>query len=109
MCLSLCQFQTEYSILLKLIVLIEESLNCFNFILKGGGGDVKSSKCTNVCAQLLSHIPLLATPWAVAHQAPLSMEFYRQEYWSGFPFPTPGDLPYPGIKTVSLVPTALVG
>ena len=36
--------------------------------------------------------------WTVAHQAPLSVEFSRQEYWSGFPFPTPGDLPHPGIK-----------
>ena len=38
------------------------------------------------------------TPWTVAHQAPLSMGFPRQEYWSGFPFPSPGDLPYPGIE-----------
>ena len=40
----------------------------------------------------------LATPWTVAHQAPLSMEFSRQEYWSGWPFPFTGDLPDPGIK-----------
>ena len=39
-----------------------------------------------------------ATPWTVAHQAPLSMGFPRQEYWSGLPFPSPGDLPNPGIK-----------
>ena len=39
-----------------------------------------------------------ATPWTVAHQAPLSMEFSRQEYWSGLPCPSPGDLPDPGIK-----------
>ena len=38
------------------------------------------------------------TPWTVAHQAPLSMDFSRQEYWSGLPFPSPGDLPDPGIK-----------
>ena len=37
-------------------------------------------------------------PWTVAHQAPLSMEFSREEYWSGLPFPSPGDRPYPGIK-----------
>jgi len=42
-----------------------------------------------------------ATPWTVAHQAPLSMEFSRQEYWSGLPFPPPGDFPDPGIKPVS--------
>ena len=41
------------------------------------------------------------TPWAVAHQAPLSMVFSRQEYWSGLPFPSPGDLPDPGIKPTS--------
>ena len=41
-----------------------------------------------------------ATPWTppLAHQAPLSMEFSRQEYWGGFPFPSPGDLPDPGVK-----------
>ena len=40
----------------------------------------------------------LVTPWTVAHQAPLSMGFSRQEYWSGLPFPSPGDLPDPGIE-----------
>ena len=40
----------------------------------------------------------LYAPWVVAHQAPLSMEFFRQEYWSGLPFPSPGDLPNPGIE-----------
>ena len=39
-----------------------------------------------------------ATPWAVAHQASLSMGFPRQEYWSGLPFPSPGDLPYAGTE-----------
>ena len=39
-----------------------------------------------------------ATPWTVSHQAPLSMGFSRQEYWSGLPYPSPGDLPKPGIK-----------
>ena len=39
-----------------------------------------------------------ATPFTVAHQAPLSMEFSRQEYWNGYPFPPPEDLPHPGIK-----------
>ena len=46
---------------------------------------------------------------SAVHQAPLSMQFSRQQYWSGLPFPTPGDLPYPGIKPVSLVSPALVG
>ena len=42
-----------------------------------------------------------ATTWTVAHQAPLSMGFCRQEYWSGLPFPSPGDLPDPGIEPSS--------
>ena len=46
----------------------------------------------------LSHVRLFATPWTVAYQAPQSMEFSRQEYWSGLPFPSPGDLPDPGIE-----------
>ena len=48
-----------------------------------------------------------ATPWTVVHQAPLSMGFSRHEYWSGLPFPPPGDLPHPGIKPVSPVSPAL--
>ena len=50
-----------------------------------------------VC-QLLSHVQLFVTPWIVACQAPLSMGFSRQEYWSGQPFPAPGNLPDSGIK-----------
>ena len=45
-----------------------------------------------------SHIQLTAIPWTIAHQAPLSMGFPRQEHWSRLPFPSPGDLPNPGIK-----------
>ena len=50
-----------------------------------------------------------AIPWTVAHQAPLSLEFSRQEYWSGLPFPPPGDLPDPGIELESLMSSALAG
>ena len=46
----------------------------------------------------LSRIRLFVSPWTVAYQAPQSMEFSRQEYWSGLPFPSPGDLPNPGIE-----------
>ena len=49
----------------------------------------------------LSRVRLFATPWTISYQAPLSMEFSRQEYWSGLPFPPPGDLPDPGIKPKS--------
>ena len=50
----------------------------------------------------ISHVGLFATPWIVAHQAPLSTGFSRQEYWSGLPCPSPGDLPDPGIGPMSL-------
>ena len=56
-------------------------------IYYGGGGGVVAKLCLT-----------LATPWTVAHQAPLSMGFSRQEYWSGLPFPSSRDLPDPGIK-----------
>ena len=53
----------------------------------GGSGGLVTKSC-----------PTLATPWTVACRAPLSMGFSRQEYWSGLPFPSSGDLPNPGIK-----------
>ena len=61
------------------------------------------------CAGLshFSHVQLFTTLCAVAHQAPLSMRFSRQEYWSGLPSPPPGDLPDPGIKSVSPASSAL--
>ena len=58
-----------------------------SFVFLGGGLVTKSC-------------PTLATPWTVARQAPLSVGFPRQEYWSGLPFPPPGDLPDPGIEPV---------
>ena len=58
----------------------------YNLISSGSGGLVTKS------------CPTLATPWTVARQAPLSVGFPRQEYWSGLPFPPPGDLPDPGIE-----------
>ena len=47
---------------------------------------------------VISHVQVFATPWTIAIQFPLSMEFSRQEYWSGLPFPSPGNLSKPGIK-----------
>ena len=60
---------------------------------------------------MLSHLLMSdsATSWTVAHQVPLSVRFSRQEYWSGLPFPSPGDLPDPGIKPVSFAFPALAG
>ena len=52
---------------------------------------------------LFSHVQLFATPWTIACQASLSLRFSRQEYWSGLPFPTLGDLPHPGTELKSPV------
>ena len=62
-----------------------------------------------VAVCVLSPVWVFATPWTVAHQAPLSMGFHRQEYWSGLPFPSPKDLPDQGIKLISPVSHALAG
>ena len=61
-----------------------------------GGGGVVTKSCLT-----------LATSWTITHQAPLSMGYPRQEYWIGFPFPSPGDLPDPGIEPASPVSPAL--
>ena len=58
---------------------------------------------------VLSCVRLFAISWTVAPQVPLSMEFSRQEYWIGLPFPTPGDLSDPGIKSAPLMSPALAG
>ena len=60
--------------------------------------------CVCVCHTriVFSHVQILVTLWTVACQAPLSMGFFRQEYWSGLTFPSPGDLPDPGIEPASL-------
>ena len=56
-----------------------------------------------------SCVQLFVTLWTIAHQAPLSMGFSRQEYWSGLPCPSPGDLPNPEIEHLSLMSPALAG
>ena len=71
--------------------------------------------CVCVCVRVrarvrtLSPVRLFPTPWTIACQAPLSMGFSRQEYWSGLPFPTSGDLPHPGIEPASLASPPLAG
>ena len=72
-------------------------------------GILRASVCVCVHVQSPDRVLLFTTPWTVACQAPLSLEFSRQEYWSGLPFPTPGDLPNPGIEHASLVSPALAG
>jgi len=66
----------------------------------------------NMYAWVLSRfscVRLFVTPWTVACQAPVSIGFFRQEYWSGLPCPPAGDLPDPGIKPASLMSPALAG
>ena len=77
------------------LLLHENSVVSFIIILFDFNGDTH--------AQSLSRVQLSATPWTVACQAPLSMGFRRQEYWSGLPFPTSGNLSNPGIELVSPV------
>ena len=62
-----------------------------------------------VCSQSISCVQLFATLSTVACQAPLTVGFFRQEYWSRLPFPNPGDLPNPGSELASLVSSALAG
>ena len=65
-----------------------------------------------LCACTLSrfsHVQFSVTPWTIAHQAPPSMGFSRQKYWSGLPCPPPGDLPDPEIEPLSLMSSALAG
>ena len=62
--------------------------------------------CVSCVLRCFSRVRLFSTPWTVARQAPLSVGFSRQEYWSGLPFPSPGN---PGIEPASLVSSALAG
>ena len=62
---------------------------------------VDLEQSTNIKHQSLSRVWLFVTPWTVAHQVSLSMEFSRQECWGGLPFPSPGNLPSPGIEPKS--------
>ena len=70
---------------------------------------LKTSVHTKSYVCILSHVWLFGTPWTIARQVPLSMGFPRQDYWSGLPFPTPGDLPNPRTEPISLVSPALAG
>ena len=68
-------------------LLFHSKLRYFTLKISTGSGGLVTKSCLT-----------LETPWTVACQAPLSMRFSRQEYWSGWPFPSPGDLPDPGIE-----------
>ena len=67
------------------------------------------SQIKKICVCVLSRVRLFSTPWTMMHQASLSMGFPKQEYWSGFSFPPPGDIPDPGTKPTSPVSPALQG
>ena len=71
------------------------------YILVGEADNRETPKWDTVVVWSLSCVPLFATPGTIARQAPLSIGFLRQEYWSGLPFPSPRHLPNPGIKPVS--------
>ena len=70
---------------------------------------INSNSSFLVGVRMLCRVRPFVTPWTIAHQTPLSMQFPRQEYWSELPFPTPGDLPHPGTKSTSLASSALAG
>ena len=79
------------------------------YVLQSLGNTVLLDRGVCVHALLLSCVLLFVTPWTVAHQAPLSKGFSRQETWGWLPCPPPGDLPDLGIKLKSLVFPALAG
>ena len=86
-------------LVLKTVLLCKNNDCCAQFCFNCCHFSSFSLKLEEVTIQYThSHIRLFVTPWTVAHQDPLSMEFSRQEYWSGLPFPSPGNLPNPGIK-----------
>ena len=77
----------------------------------GGLKSMRSQSQTHsahtVHTYMLNHVQFFVTLWTIAHQAPLSVGFSRQENWSGLPFSSPGNLPNPGIEPASLVSPAL--
>ena len=96
------QWEAETELVLKYRKICSES-----FTIKTGHFSIMFSKVLKIafCFQLLSCVWLFATSWTVAYQASLSVEFFRQEYWSGLPFSSPGDFPDPGIEPESLALT----
>ena len=90
----------------------ESELLLFVFLFKMSPLYVNVSEIdlsTCVHAKLLQSCPTLCDLCTVAHEDPLSMGFFSQEHWSGLPFPSPGDLPNPGIKPASFMSPALAG
>ena len=89
------------AVVASIVIVVGPGLCCVAFRSHKG---ISSDLCGDKCACVLSHfscIQLFATLWTIACHIPRSMGFPRQEYWSGLPFPSPADLPDPGIKTES--------
>ena len=98
-----------YLIIKSLIVTLRIYKDTF-FFKKRWKLERKNAFCKEECAVLLCSVASNSvTAWTVAHQAPLSLEFSKQEYWSGLPFSTPGDLPNPRLEPASLVSPVLAG
>jgi len=107
--MRLCHIIWESSILLKIVIQTGRITDETHKTCWGKIANVLSQKSVKLNRAYVwwsesesfsrfSWVRLFVTPWTVAHQAPLSMGFSRQEYWSGLPFPSPGDLPDPGIE-----------
>ena len=94
-------FKTKYAYKCNLNIYLIFWYKALRLILLKNNSSRLSYLC-NYCAQLLQSCSTLCDPWNVASQAPLSMGFSWQEYWSVLPFPSPGDLPDAGIKPISL-------
>ena len=86
---------------IMLYVLSHIPSNCDQFIFQFYFIQILSYCISHISYMLLSVYSVTQTPWTVAHQAPLFMEFFRQEYWCRLTFPSPGDVPDPGIKPPS--------
>ena len=103
-----CMFEVRQTWVLILVLrhLFIISTICFSFICKiwiftftlRGQDYIYIHMHTCVCVLVTQSCLTLCNPWTIVHQAPLSMEFSRQEYWRGLPFSSPGDLPDPGIE-----------
>ena len=85
----------------SLLLRNEDAKSTTTWISHSGSGEINNSISNDVCAQSLSGVWLHVTPWTVACQAPLTVRFFRQEYWSGLPHSPPGNLPNPGTELSS--------
>ena len=96
-------FQHSHSLIFHMFLIAEWHYQKLSFYL------CVVCVCVCVCVCVLSCVQLFVTSWTVDFQAPLSMEFSRQKYWSGLPLPPPGDLPNPGIEPRCLASPSLAG